>query len=76
MLSLIAFVVALTAGYLITSSIYFLFFHPLSSLPGPFLCRISTLPSFYHACKGDRHVWIWQNHQVYGEYATFSPEIE
>jgi hypothetical protein len=56
----------LTASYLITTIVYNLFFHPLAIVPGPFFARISSLPSFYHACKGDRHIWIWQSFQIYG----------
>ncbi|KAF1963425.1 cytochrome P450 [Byssothecium circinans] len=71
----VALILSLTASYVISSTIYHLFFHPLSSTPGPFLCRISTLPSFYHACKGDRHVWIWQNHQKYGDTFRAAPNL-
>ncbi|KAF1971016.1 benzoate 4-monooxygenase cytochrome P450, partial [Bimuria novae-zelandiae CBS 107.79] len=60
-------------GYLIVATIHNLFFHPLSSAPGPFLARISSLPSFYHACKGDRHLWIWQNFQIYGDKFRAAP---
>jgi hypothetical protein len=47
--------------------IYDVFFHPLASCPGPFFAKFSKLPNFYHAIKGDRHIWIWQNHQIYGK---------
>lgn len=45
---------------------YNLFFSPLASVPGPFFAKVSGLPSYYHALRGDRHVWIWQCHQIYG----------
>ncbi|PVI01002.1 benzoate 4-monooxygenase cytochrome P450 [Periconia macrospinosa] len=71
----VAFVLALAVSYVVSTTIYCLFFHPLSSVPGPFLCRFSTLPSFYHACKGDRHVWIWQNHQKFGSAFRAAPNL-
>lgn len=30
------------------------------------MSKISAWPSFYHSVKGDRHIWIWQCHQIYG----------
>lgn len=30
------------------------------------MAKVSGIPSFYHALKGDRHIWIWQCFQVYG----------
>ena len=58
--------VLLCLVYLTISTIRNLFFHPLSDVPGPFLARISSLPSFYHASKGDRHLWIEANFKIYG----------
>ncbi|KAL9618147.1 MAG: hypothetical protein Q9160_007097 [Pyrenula sp. 1 TL-2023] len=65
----------------IAQSIYDYFFHPLASVPDPFLCKISSLPSFYHACLGDRHIWIWQLFpDLWYEYSNVIlkqvPEIE
>lgn len=51
----------------VTSAIYCIFFHPLAKYPGPFLAKFSGLPSFYHTYKGNRHVWLWQCHELYGE---------
>jgi cytochrome P450 len=62
-------------AYLIALAIYNLFFHPLAKTPGPLWARVSALPSFYHACKGDRHVWIWQNFQVYGDTFRAAPNL-
>ncbi|KAF2182125.1 hypothetical protein K469DRAFT_586957 [Zopfia rhizophila CBS 207.26] len=50
---------------MVGTAIYNSFFHSLTKLPGSFLARISSLPSFYHACKGDRHIWLWQQNQIY-----------
>jgi len=57
----------LTLAKVFAKIIYNLFFHPLAGHPGPFLARISPWPNFYHAVKGDRHIWLWQNFQIYGE---------
>lgn len=60
---------------ILASTVYNLFFHPLSHLPGPSLCRVSSLPSFYHAIKRDRHVWFWQLFQLYGGKVRASPNL-
>ncbi|KAH8691695.1 benzoate 4-monooxygenase cytochrome P450 [Phaeosphaeriaceae sp. PMI808] len=57
------------------TTIYNLFFHPIAKIPGPFLARISLWPSFYHAYKGDRHVWIWQQFERYGPRFRAGPNI-
>lgn len=65
----------LTVMKLLATLVYNIFFHPLANQPGPFLCRISVLPSFYHAVKGDRHVWFWQQFQVYGHKFRAAPNL-
>lgn len=60
-----------TGIQLIARAVYDVFFHPLANYPGPFVAKISKMPSFYHAVKGDRHIWIWQNHQIYGLYHPY-----
>ncbi|KAF2272270.1 benzoate 4-monooxygenase cytochrome P450 [Westerdykella ornata] len=65
----------LIVSYVFGSIVYSLFFHPLSKVPGPVLARINRLPSFYHALKGDRHVWIWQNFQLYGDKFRATPNL-
>ncbi|KAI0850871.1 cytochrome P450 monooxygenase-like protein [Daldinia vernicosa] len=54
---------------------YNLFFHPLAHVPGPFWSRISGFPSWYHACRGDRHVWLWQLFQIYGDRIRSEPGV-
>ncbi|KAL9005175.1 MAG: hypothetical protein Q9188_002049 [Gyalolechia gomerana] len=39
----------------------------------PFFAKISSLPSYYHALRGDRHVWILQCHQIYGTKIRVTP---
>ncbi|KAH7411539.1 benzoate 4-monooxygenase cytochrome P450 [Phaeosphaeria sp. MPI-PUGE-AT-0046c] len=62
-------------SYILVTTIYNLFFHPLAHIPGPFLCRISAFPSFYHAVKRDRHVWLWQQFQLYGGKVRAAPNL-
>ncbi|PVH95528.1 cytochrome P450 monooxygenase-like protein [Periconia macrospinosa] len=58
---------------LFTQAIYNVFFHPLSKVPGPLLARMSGIPSWYHALKGDRHIWLWKNFEKYGERIRVDP---
>ncbi|KAL6712562.1 hypothetical protein ACN47E_000439 [Coniothyrium glycines] len=62
-------------SYLTITTIYNLFLHPLAKVPGPLLARVSSLPSFYHACKGDRHIWLWQQFQIYGRRVRATPGL-
>lgn len=48
--------------------------HPLAKYPGPLLSKISVWPSYYHTIKGDRHIWIWQCHQIYGPVFRYRPD--
>ncbi|KAF2017213.1 cytochrome P450 [Aaosphaeria arxii CBS 175.79] len=57
----------------IAIAIHDIFFHPLARCPGPWISKFSQLPNFYHAIKGDRHIWIWQNHQIYGDKVRIQP---
>jgi cytochrome P450 len=50
-----------------------LIFHPLAAHGGPLLSRISAWPSWYHAAKGDRHIWLLRLHSRYGSSVRFSP---
>lgn len=40
---------------------------------GPFFARLSGWPNWYHAARGDRHVWILRLHAKYGSAVRFSP---
>jgi cytochrome P450 len=60
-------------GICIADIVYNIYFHPLSNIPGPFLARISNLPSFYHTCKGNRHIWLWRCFEIYGEKVRITP---
>ena len=60
---------------ILATAVYNIFFHPLAHLPGPFLCRMSALPSLYHAVKRDRHIWFWQQFQSYGCKFRAAPNL-
>jgi cytochrome P450 len=66
---------SLLAVRVATSLVYNLVFHPLAHVPGPLLAHISVVPSFYHAYKGDRHIGIWQNFQIYGDTFRAAPNL-
>ncbi|KAF2469067.1 benzoate 4-monooxygenase cytochrome P450 [Lindgomyces ingoldianus] len=59
--------------YVFTRLIYNAFFHPLSKVPGPLFARVSGIPSWYRAMKGDRHIWLWQLFQIYGDRIRVGP---
>ena len=56
------------------SSVHYLFLHPLAKFPGPFFSKFSVWPSWYHTIKGNRHIWIWQCHQLYGPAFRYCPD--
>lgn len=39
----------------------------MRDIPGPFFARASGIPSWYHAITGKRHIWLWQQFQIYGD---------
>ncbi|KAH8702535.1 cytochrome P450 monooxygenase-like protein [Talaromyces proteolyticus] len=51
----------------VATATYNLFLHPLAHIPGPFWGRASGIPSWYHALRGKRHIWLWQQFQIYGD---------
>ncbi|KAK4107230.1 cytochrome P450 [Canariomyces notabilis] len=58
---------------LIAKAIYNLYFHPLAHIPGPFWARASGIPSWLHAIRGTRHIWLWQQFQIYGDRIRPNP---
>ncbi|KAH8885982.1 benzoate 4-monooxygenase cytochrome P450 [Thozetella sp. PMI_491] len=58
---------------LLSGVVYNLIFHPLARVPGPFWGRASRIPSWYHALRGDRHIWLWQQFQIYGNRVRPEP---
>ncbi|KAI0419749.1 benzoate 4-monooxygenase cytochrome P450 [Xylaria grammica] len=59
---------------LATHAFYNLYLHPLARVPGPFLARISGLPSWYHAYRGDRHIWLLRQFEAYGNRIRPEPD--
>ncbi|KXX76590.1 Versicolorin B desaturase [Madurella mycetomatis] len=55
-------------------AIYNLYFHPLAHIPGPFWARASGIPSWWHALRGKRHIWLWQQFQIYGNKIRPAPD--
>lgn len=53
---------------------YCLYFHPLAKYPGPFWAKFSIWPSYYHTIMGNRHIWIWQCHEIYGSVFRNRPD--
>jgi cytochrome P450 len=54
-------------------AIYRIYFHPLSSYPGPLLAKLTDGYMLYHAYLGDRHLEFWRLHQKYGPIVRFGP---
>lgn len=48
-------------------------FHPLRIIPGPLWARVSGVPSWYYATTGKRHIWLWQQFQIYGDIIRIEP---
>lgn len=46
----------------------------MAKYPGPFFAKFSAWPAFYHTLGGDRHIWIWQCHQLYGPVFRYRPD--
>ncbi|KAI1274965.1 benzoate 4-monooxygenase cytochrome P450 [Xylaria sp. FL0933] len=53
--------------------LYNLFLHPLANVPGPFWARVSGIPSWYYAYRGDRHIWLRKQFQTYGYRVRIEP---
>ncbi|KAI9155031.1 Cytochrome P450 monooxygenase atnE [Paramyrothecium foliicola] len=60
---------------LLSSFAYNVYLHPLAHIPGPFLGRASGFPSYYHSIKGDRHIWLWQQFERYGNKIRAEPNL-
>ncbi|KAJ3565253.1 hypothetical protein NPX13_g7573 [Xylaria arbuscula] len=58
---------------LLLRSLYNLIFHPLARVPGPFWARVSGIPSWYYAYRGDRHIWLQKQFQTYGYRVRIEP---
>lgn len=54
---------------------YNLYLHPLAHIPGPLWARASGIPSWLQARSGKRHLWIWQQFQLYGSPIRIKPNM-
>lgn len=54
-------------------SIYRIYFHPLSHIPGPILAKVTSLWLHYYAYVGTEASIVHQLHQQYGPYIRVSP---
>ncbi|KAF2626375.1 cytochrome P450 [Macroventuria anomochaeta] len=58
---------------ILARTIYRIYFHPLSHIPGPILPKITSLWLHYHAYIGDEASTIYRLHAQYGPYVRVSP---
>lgn len=58
---LLLIIVSLNIAYQFFRLLYLLHFHPLGSVPGPFLARVTTTWQFYYASK------LLKAHKIQGE---------
>ncbi|KJZ71658.1 hypothetical protein HIM_08970 [Hirsutella minnesotensis 3608] len=72
-LLLSSLVVSLTRDQTIAYVIYQVTFHPLAKYPGPFIAKLTSLYSVYHAARGDRHSDLYRLHQKHGSFVRFGP---
>lgn len=63
--------IALVLGYFVSTAIYRLYIHPLADYKGPFWARLTTIPSFWHTLRQDRHVWLHRLQEEYGQYISY-----
>ncbi|KAF5007898.1 hypothetical protein FDECE_5813 [Fusarium decemcellulare] len=66
---------ALAAILLAWRVVYVLYFHPLAKYPGPLLARLTDLYYAYYAWKGDIHLKIYEDHQIYGDFLRYGPNL-
>lgn len=59
--------------YLFCFVFYRLFLHPLAKYPGPFLGKLTSLHTTWHAYRGDRHLHLYNLHKKYGPIVRFGP---
>lgn len=62
------------AAYIISISIYRLFFHPISRFPGPRHAALTDFTYIYWFVKGDLVQWTNKMHQQYGEVVRLGPD--
>ena len=64
----------LAVAYVVTKTIYRLFFHPLASLPGPKLAAVTTLyNAYYDICTPGLVKRLPELHKKYGPIIRLQP---
>ena len=68
---------ALGGVWLLLRSIYRLYFHPLSHIPGPKIAIVSRLYEFYHdVIRGGMYIWeVEKMHEKYGQFTYIGEGI-
>lgn len=65
--------ISLTVSSLLTLLVYRAFFGPLSHIPGPLVCRLTSLWTYYHSYIGDECTLIDELHKTYGPVIRIAP---
>ncbi|KAN0106094.1 cytochrome P450 [Hyaloscypha variabilis] len=66
-------ILTISTTLILFSSIYRVFMHPISHIPGPLIPKLTSLWLYYHAYIGDEASTIHQLHEQYGLYVRVSP---
>lgn len=76
-LTLYVSALALPLGLLVLRTVYHLYFHPLSSFPGPKLAAVTFLYEFYYdVVKSGMYIWeIERMHKKYGKLYRYKINI-
>jgi hypothetical protein len=73
MLSITPLSLSVFIAYVGYITIYRIFFHPLRSVPGPFLARFSKLWLVWHVRKGKSHIQFPELHAQFGPIVRIAP---
>ncbi|TLD04773.1 uncharacterized protein PgNI_09075 [Pyricularia grisea] len=71
--TVIVLALGLLISFLAAIAIYRLSLHPYAKYPGPFLAKLTSWYSVYHAFVRDLHTDIWDCHQKYGPVVRYAP---
>lgn len=63
----------LSVFYIVVTTFYRLYLHPLAAYPGPLLGRLTQWYDVYHAYRGDKHINFVYLHARYGPVVRYSP---
>ncbi|KAI5197522.1 putative P450 monooxygenase [Aureobasidium subglaciale] len=64
---------ALYITYQLFATVYTIFFHPLSQVPGPWYLAASRIPYIRHSLNGSLLSWMQELHEKHGEVVRYSP---